>query len=61
MRAGRGTPILLGSGMPVFGEPSLEIALTWVHTIPFESGAIQLIYQKAAAKIEQRPDQHSVQ
>ena len=54
-------PILLGSGMPLFGEPSEEIALTLVNTIPFESGAIQLIYQKASAQQEQRPDQQSVQ
>jgi dihydrofolate reductase len=54
-------PILLGSGMSPFREPSEEIALTWVHTIPFESSAIQLIYQKAAAQQEQRPDQQSVQ
>jgi dihydrofolate reductase len=54
-------PILLGSGMSLFREPSEEIALTWVHTILFESSAIQLIYQKAAAQQEQRPDQQSVQ
>jgi len=54
-------PILLGSGMPLFREPSEEIALTRVHTIPFESGAIHLIYQKASAQQEQRPDQQSVQ
>jgi dihydrofolate reductase len=54
-------PILLGSGMSLFREPSEAIALTWVHTIPFESSAIQLIYQKAAAQQEQRPDQQSVQ
>ena len=54
-------PLLLGSGMPLFGEPSEEIALTLVNTIPFESGAIQLIYQKAAAQQEQRPDQQSAQ
>jgi dihydrofolate reductase len=40
-------PILLGSGMPLFGEMSEELALTLVGTIPFESGAIHLIYQKA--------------
>lgn len=38
-------PVLLGSGMSLFQESSEEIALTRVHTIPFESGAIQLIYQ----------------
>lgn len=54
-------PILLGSGMPLFREPSEEIALTRVHTIPFESGAIHLIYQKASAQHAQRPDQQSVQ
>jgi dihydrofolate reductase len=54
-------PVLLGGGMPLFGEPSEEIALTLVNTIPFESGAIQLIYQKASAQQEQRPDQQSVQ
>jgi dihydrofolate reductase len=54
-------PILLGSGMPLFREPAEEIALTRVHTIPFESGAIHLIYQKASAQQEQRPDQQSVQ
>jgi dihydrofolate reductase len=54
-------PILLGSGMPLFREPSEEIALTRVHTIPFESGAIHLIYQKASAQLAQRPDQQSVQ
>ena len=54
-------PVILGSGMPLFGESSEEIGLTRVHTIPFESGAIQLIYQKAAAQQEQRPDQQSVQ
>ncbi|HEX4713929.1 MAG TPA: dihydrofolate reductase family protein [Ktedonobacteraceae bacterium] len=42
-------PVLLGSGMPLFQEPSEELALTLVHTIPFETGAIQLIYQKASA------------
>jgi hypothetical protein len=47
--------------MPLFGEPSEEIALTRVHTIPFESGAIHLIYQKVSAQQEQRPDQQSVQ
>ena len=51
----------MGGGMPLFGEPSEEIALTLVNTIPFESGAIQLIYQKASAQQEQRPDQQSVQ
>ena len=40
-------PILLGSGMPLFGEMSQELALTLVGTISFESGAIHLIYQKA--------------
>lgn len=54
-------PILLGSGMPLFRELAEEIALTRVHTIPFESGAIHLIYQKASAQQEQRPDQQSVQ
>ena len=54
-------PVLLGGGMPLFGEPSEEIALTLVNTIPFESGAIQFIYQKASAQQEQRPDQQSVQ
>jgi dihydrofolate reductase len=49
-------PILLGSGMPLFGEMSEELALTLVGTIPFESGAIHLIYQKASAQQEQRPD-----
>jgi hypothetical protein len=47
--------------MPLFREPAEEIALTRVHTIPFESGAIHLIYQKASAQQEQRPDQQSVQ
>jgi dihydrofolate reductase len=42
-------PVLLGNGMPLFQESPQEIALTRVHTISFESGAIQLIYQKAAA------------
>jgi len=54
-------PVLLGGGMPLFQEPSEEIVLTLVNTIPFESGAIQFIYQKASAQQEQRPDQHSVQ
>jgi dihydrofolate reductase len=54
-------PILLGSGMPLFGEMSEELALTLVGTIPFESGAVHLIYQKASAQQEQRPDQQSVQ
>ena len=54
-------PILLGSGMPLFGEMSEELALTLVGTIPFESGAIRLIYQKASAQQELRPDQQSVQ
>jgi dihydrofolate reductase len=54
-------PLVLGSGMPLFGEPSEEIALTLVNTIPFETGAIQLIYQKASAQEEQRPDHQSVQ
>jgi len=54
-------PLVLGSGMPLFREPAEEIALTRVHTIPFESGAIQLIYQKASALQEQRPDHQSVQ
>ena len=54
-------PVLLGSGMPLFGTPSEEIALTRDHTIPFESGAIQLIYQKAAAQQAQRPEQQSAQ
>jgi dihydrofolate reductase len=54
-------PILLRSGMPLFGEMSEELALTLVGTIPFESGAIHLIYQKASAQQEQRPDQQSVQ
>src|SRR2546430_350916 len=40
-------PILLGSGMPLFGEMSEELVLILVGTIPFESGAIHLIYQKA--------------
>jgi len=50
-------PVLLGSGMPLFGESSREIALTRVRTIPFESGAIHLIYQKASVQAEQRSDQ----
>jgi dihydrofolate reductase len=54
-------PLVLGSGMPLFQEPSEEIALTLVNTIPFETGAIQLIYQKASAQEEQRPDHQSVQ
>ena len=54
-------PVLLGGGMPLFQEPSEEIVLTLVNTIPFESGAIQFIYQKASAQQEQRPDQQSVQ
>ncbi len=54
-------PVLLGSGMSLFQESSEEIALTRVHTIPFESGAIQLIYQKASVQEEQRPDHQSVQ
>jgi len=33
--------------MPLFGEMSKELALTLVGTIPFEGGAIHLIYQKA--------------
>ena len=49
-------PLVLGSGMPLLQEPSEEIALTLVNTIPFETGAIQLIYQKASAQEEQRPD-----
>ena len=40
-------PILLGSGIPLFGGKSEELALILVGTIPFESGAIHLIYQKA--------------
>jgi dihydrofolate reductase len=40
-------PILLGSGMPLFGGMYEELVLTLVGTIPFESGAIHLIYQKA--------------
>ena len=47
-------PILLGSGMPLFGEMSEELALTLVGTIPFESGAIHLIYQRASAQEELR-------
>src|SRR5437660_3589764 len=47
-------PILLGSGMPLFGETSEEIVLTRVHTIPFEAGAIHLIYKKSAALQEPR-------
>jgi len=54
-------PVLLGSGMPLFGESSEEIVLTRVRTIPFESGAIHLIYQKASGQEEQRPDQQSIQ
>jgi dihydrofolate reductase len=48
-------PILLGSGMPLFAEMSEELALTLVGTIPFESGAIHLIYQRASAQEELRP------
>ena len=54
-------PLLLGSGMPLFGESSEEFALTRVRTIPFESGAIHLIYQKASVQEEQRSDHQSVQ
>jgi len=54
-------PLLLGSGMPLFGESSEEIALTQVRTIPFESGAIHLTYQKASVQEEQRSDHQSVQ
>lgn len=43
-------PLVLGSGMPLFQEPSEQIALTLVNTIPFETGAIQLIYQRAATQ-----------
>src|SRR5215469_18022240 len=38
-------PVILGSGMPLFPEMSEEIALTLVSTIPFESGAVQHVYQ----------------
>ncbi len=40
-------PVILGSGMPLFPEMSEEIALTLVRTIPFESGAVQHVYQTA--------------
>ena len=52
-------PVLLGSGMLLFGESSREIALTRVRTIRFESGAIHLIYQKASVQEEQRSDHQS--
>src|SRR2546429_2476460 len=42
-------PVVLGSGMPLFRESSEELALTRVHTISFETGAIHLIHQKASA------------
>ena len=42
-------PVVLGNGMPLFQESSTEIALTLVNMIPFETGAIHLIYQKASA------------
>lgn len=53
-------PVLLGSGMSLFPEMAEEIALTLVRTIPFESGAVQLIYQRAATQQDQQPDQHSI-
>jgi dihydrofolate reductase len=43
-------PILLGSGMALFPERSEEIVLTLVRTIPFESGAVHFIYQRAATQ-----------
>ena len=54
-------PVVLGSGMPLFRESSEELALTRVHTISFETGAIHLIYQKASAQEERRSDHQSVQ
>src|SRR5438270_4403918 len=50
-------PVILGSGMPLFPERSEEIALTLVRTIPFESGAVHFIYQRAATQQDQQPDQ----
>lgn len=54
-------PVLLGGGMPLFQEMSEEIALTLVNTIPFETGAVQLIYQRASAQEEMRQDSQNVQ
>jgi hypothetical protein len=47
--------------MPLFQEMSEEIVLTRIHTIPFESGAVQHIYQRASAQEEMRQDSQNVQ
>lgn len=53
-------PVLLGSGMALFPELSEEIVLTLDRTIPFESGAVHFVYQRAAMQRDQQPDQQSV-
>lgn len=53
-------PVILGSGMSLFPERSEEIALNLVKTMPFESGAVHCIYQRAATRPKQLPDQHTV-
>jgi len=40
-------PVVLGSGMPLFKDQSERLNLKLISTKTFETGAIQLIYQKA--------------
>lgn len=45
-------PVLLGSGMPLFQEMPRQLALNLVSTTTFETGALQLIYQRASTRKE---------
>lgn len=39
-------PIIIGSGIPLFGQPDLDIHLKLVKTESFESGVVNLYYKK---------------
>jgi dihydrofolate reductase len=54
-------PVILGSGMPLFQEMSEPLALILVRTTSFETGAVQLIYQRASAQEEMRQARQNVQ
>lgn len=43
-------PVVLGAGLPLFPSPARETPLRHVKTLSFESGLVQLHYQRAPAR-----------
>lgn len=39
-------PIIIGEGIPMFANDSIEKQLTLVHTKSYESGVVELVYKK---------------